>query len=73
MEIVNITGHSNLIRDLESKAILNTDSNALERYQRQAKIFEDAKKKTDEIDIIKEDIALMKLCLLQILDKLKDI
>lgn len=68
MEIVNIIGHGNLIRDLDSKAILNTDSNAIERYKRQTQIFEDAKKKMDDITELRRDIDEIKLLLKRILD-----
>lgn len=72
MEIVNIIGHDNLIRDLDSKAILTTDSGALERYKRQTKIFQDAKEKMEAIDILKRDIDEIKIIMAAILAKLKD-
>ena len=33
MSLVRIKDHPNLVRDIHSKAILNTDRNALEEYQ----------------------------------------
>ena len=33
MTLVRIKDHPNLVRDIHSKAILNTDRNALEEYQ----------------------------------------
>ena len=68
MEVVNIIGHNNLIRDLESKAILNTDSNAIERYKRQTQIFEEAKIKKDDIAEMRRDIDAIKDLLKRILN-----
>jgi hypothetical protein len=45
MEYVNIKDKDHLVRDINSKAILNTDRKALEEYQLQKKL---AKKQAEE-------------------------
>ena len=52
MTIAKVKGHSHLIRDLKSQAIINTDSDAYARYMmRKAK----QSKKDDEVrDVIRD-------------------
>ena len=46
MSTVKVKGHTHLVRDLKSQAIINTDSNAYARYmERKAK----QQKKDDEL------------------------
>ena len=46
MSTVKVKGHTHLVRDLKSQAIINTDSNAYARYmERKAK----QQKKDDEV------------------------
>jgi uncharacterized protein YdhG (YjbR/CyaY superfamily) len=73
METVQIKDHSNLVRDIYSKAILNTDSNnALQRYRQQTKIFENAKQQINEIEEMKNDIREIKECIKFIIEKFKE-
>tara|TARA_B110000196_G_scaffold133298_1_gene115489 strand:+ start:246 stop:470 length:225 start_codon:yes stop_codon:yes gene_type:complete len=52
MAIAKVKGHTNLVRDLKSQAIINTDSDAYARYMAR-KIKQN--KKDDEIrDVIRE-------------------
>ena len=52
MTIAKVKGHTNLVRDLKSQAIINTDSDAYARYMTR-KIKQN--KKDDEIrDVIRE-------------------
>ena len=52
MTIAKVKGHTNLVRDLKSQAIINTDSDAYARYMAR-KIKQN--KKDDEIrDVIRE-------------------
>ena len=52
MSTVKVKGHTHLVRDLKSQAIINTDSNAYARYMaRKAK----QSKKYDEVrDVIRD-------------------
>ena len=52
MSVVKVKGHTHLVRDLKSQAIINTDSDAYARYMtRKAK----QSKKDDEVrDVIRE-------------------
>ena len=52
MSIAKVKGHTHLVRDLKSQAIINTDSDAYARYMtRKAK----QSKKDDEVrDVIRE-------------------
>ena len=52
MSTVKVKGHTHLVRDLKSQAIINTDSNAYARYMaRKAK----QSKKDDEVrDVIRD-------------------
>lgn len=69
MEIVKIKDHNNLVRDIDSKAILTTDTSALERYKQQTKIFEDRKKEINEFQQMKQDIKEIKELLKILLGK----
>lgn len=69
METVQIVGHQNLVRDIASKALLNTDTGAMERYKYQTRIFDEAKKKTDDINQMKQEMAEIKALLLALLHK----
>lgn len=72
MEYVKIKDHDSLIRDLDSKAILHTNMNAVDRYNQQRKIFDTAKKSADEINDLKSDINELKEMFKSLLGKLND-
>ena len=46
MSIVKVKGHTHLVRDLKSQAIVNTDSDAYARYM--ARKAKQSKKEDDE-------------------------
>ena len=54
------------VRDLDSKAILNTNINALEQYKMEKKRLEDEK---NDINNMKKDIAELKEMIAQLLGK----
>jgi len=57
MTIAKVKGHSHLIRDLKSQAIINTDSDAYARYMmRKAK----QSKKDDEVRDVNRDVNELK-------------
>jgi hypothetical protein len=69
---VQVEGHTSLVRDMTTGAIINTNRNDYERYMKQKKIFSDRNsqieqinKHTDEINNIKEDLQEIKSLLLQ--------
>lgn len=66
--MIKIEGSSNLVRDEDSKAIINTDSQGLAR----AKLLKSRiSGQKNEINSIKEEINEMKTILLQINERLK--
>ena len=64
--MIKVEGHSNLYRDEESGAIINTDSTAYNNYVRSIETS-DAKKQ--ELDEIKNDINEIKSLLRDLLNK----
>jgi hypothetical protein len=52
-----VDGYPNLIRDLDTNAIINTDSIESSNYDRNRKIRQ---RKSEEIDIIKSDLINIK-------------
>ena len=66
-EYIKVEGHTSLLRDSESSAIVNTDMSAL-RLQKLRK--DNYKKQVEEINNIKSDINDMKNILTQIVEKI---
>jgi hypothetical protein len=57
MSIAKVKGHTHLVRDLKSQAIINTDSDAYARYMiRKAK----QDKKDDEMRTVVREVNVMK-------------
>ena len=70
MTIAKVKGHSHLIRDLKSQAIINTDSDAYARYMtRKAK----QSKKDDEVRDVIRDVNELKTEMREIKDLLVEI
>ena len=70
MAYAKVKGHSNLVRDLKSQAIINTDSDAYARYMaRKAK----QAKKDDEVRKVIRDVNEIKKEMFQIKDLLKKV
>lgn len=63
---VKVLDHENLIKDTVSKAVINTDSYALEKARRRQAA---AAEKTNEIEQLKDDVAEIKSLLKQLLDR----
>ena len=63
-----IDGHSNLIRDDETMAVINTDSVALRNSKR---IKERYKNQNSEINTLRQEVTEMKELLLQINERMK--
>tara|TARA_R110000868_G_scaffold209142_1_gene458757 strand:- start:26 stop:253 length:228 start_codon:yes stop_codon:yes gene_type:complete len=56
MSIRKVEGHDNLVRDMSSKAILNTDRKALEEYYKQREF---AKKELNEKNEMKNRLVTL--------------
>jgi len=64
--MIKVEGHSNLYRDEESGAIINTDSASYEKY---VKSIENSEMKKQELDKIKSDIDEIKSLLKDLINK----
>ena len=70
MSIVKVKGHTHLVRDLKSQAIINTDSDAYARYMaRKAK----QPKKDDEMRDVVREVNSLKTEMREIKDLLVEI
>ena len=70
MTIAKVQGHSHLVRDLKSQAIINTDSDAYARYMaRKAK----QSKKDDEMRSVVREVNSLKTEMREIKDLLIEI
>ena len=70
MATAKVQGHSNLVRDLKSQAIVNTDSDAYARYMaRKAK----QSKKDDEMRDVVREVNSLKTEMREIKDLLREI
>ena len=70
MAYAKVKGHSNLVRDLKSQAIINTDSDAYARYMaRKVK----QQKKDDEVRKVIRDVNEIKKEMFEIKDLLKKV
>ena len=70
MSVVKVKGHTNLVRDLKSQAIVNTDSDAYARYMaRKAK----QSKKDDEMRDVVREVNSLKTEMREIKDLLREI
>ena len=70
MTIAKVKGHTHLVRDLKSQAIINTDSNAYARYMaRKAK----QANKDDEMRTVVREVNSLKTEMREIKDLLREI
>ena len=73
MAYAKVKGHSHLIRDLKSQAIINTDSDAYARYMarkaKQSKKEDEMRKVVREVNEIKTEMFEIKSLLKKVLDK----
>ena len=73
MAYAKVKGHSHLIRDLKSQAIINTDSDAYARYMtrkaKQSKKDDEMRKVVREVNEIKSEMFEIKDLLKKVLDK----
>ena len=73
MSTIKVKGHTHLVRDLKSQAIINTDSDAYARYMarkvKQSKKDDEMRKVVREVNEIKSEIFEIKDLLKKVLDK----
>ena len=70
MSVVKVKGHTHLVRDLKTQAIVNTDSDAYARYMaRKAK----QSKKDDEMRDVVREVNSLKTEMREIKDFLREI
>ena len=70
MSTIKVKGHTHLVRDLKSQAIINTDSDAYARYMtRKAK----QQKKDDEMRKVVREVNEIKTEMFEIKDLLKKV
>ena len=70
---LKVEGHTHLVRDLKSQAIINTDSDAYARYMarkaKQSKKDDEMRKVVREVNEIKTEMFEIKDLLKKVLDK----
>ena len=73
MSTVKVKGHTHLVRDLKSQAIINTDSDAYARYMarkvKQSKKDDEMRKVVREVNEIKSEMFEIKDLLKKVLNK----
>ena len=73
MTFAKVKGHTHLVRDLKSQAIINTDSDAYARYMsrkaKQAKKDDEVRKVIREVNDIKSEMFEIKDLLKKVLEK----
>jgi len=67
MDYKKVEGHSDLIRDLETNAVINTNKTA---YQDYLKIKEEKLKEKQRLDNLENEVGEIKSLLYKLLDKL---
>ena len=72
MSTIKVKGHTHLVRDLKSQAIINTDSDAYARYMarkaKQAKKDDEVRKVIRDVNEIKSEMFEIKKLLKEIKD-----
>ena len=70
MSIAKVKGHTHLIRDLKSQAIINTDSDAYARYMarkvKQANKDDEMRTVVREVNVMKNEIREIKNLLIEL-------
>ena len=69
MNAVKIENKENLVRDMNTGAILNTDIAAFNLYKREKELKEQTKHNTKEINKIKGDLSEIKNMLKELLER----
>lgn len=64
---LKVKDRPDLVRDVESKAILSTDLRALQEHREKKRLFKQLLEKTNEVDQLKNDVQEIKAMLQQLL------
>ena len=70
MKYAKVKENPELIRDMQSKAVLNTNRSALESYKKKREKQQELKTAIDDINNMKQDINDLKTLMQRILDKI---
>ncbi len=70
MKFAKVKENPELIRDMESKAVLNTNRSALEAYRKKREKQQELKSAIDDINNMKQDINDLKTLMQRILEKI---
>lgn len=70
MKYAKVKENPELIRDMESKAVLNTNLSALEAYKKKREKQQEIQSAVEDINTMKQDINDLKTLMQRILDKI---
>lgn len=70
MKYAKVKENPELIRDMDSKAVLNTNRSALESYKKKREKQQELKSAINDINNMKQDINDLKTLMQRILDKI---
>ena len=64
-----ITDKQNMVRDMYSKAVLNTDASVVKKHEQRLKLLEKEQAREAEINKLKSELSEIKTLLKQLLNK----
>jgi hypothetical protein len=70
MKYAKVKENPELIRDMDSKAVLNTNLNALQAYKKKREKQQEIQSAVEDINNMKQDINDLKTLMQRILDKI---
>ena len=70
MKYAKVKENPELIRDMDSKAVLNTNSTALQAYKKKREKQQEIQSAVEDINNMKQDINDLKTLMQRILDKI---
>ena len=70
MKYAKVKENPELIRDMDSKAVLNTNSTALQAYKKKREKQQEMQSAVEDINNMKQDINDLKTLMQRILDKI---
>lgn len=72
MDKLKIVDNENLVRDVRSQAVLNTDMTALEKYRAKRKRDNEISHSLEEVKSLKDEVAELKEMLTQLYQLVKE-
>lgn len=70
MKYAKVKDNPELVRDMESKAVLNTNISAMQAYKKKREKQQEMRAAVDDINTMKQDINELKTLMQRILDKI---